>query len=174
MLLATLSPIGDAFRTRLLMFPALVNCCTIDWFTAWPEEALRSVAKYFLDSVSLDDEVRAGLVDGVIDAIATDHAPHAEHEKDVEFTAAPFGVTGFETALPVCLDLVREGELSPLELVRRMSSQYRMTGKQLPTAASFFVADVLDPLKAFLAASAGRLPPDAAAISRSSVSAFSA
>ncbi len=66
--------------------------------------------------------LRAGLVDGVIDAIATDHAPHAEHEKDVEFTAAPFGVTGFETALPVCLDLVRTGELSPLELVRRLST----------------------------------------------------
>ena len=32
-----MSPIGDAFRTRLRMFPALVNCCTIDWFTEWPE-----------------------------------------------------------------------------------------------------------------------------------------
>jgi len=66
--------------------------------------------------------LRAGLREGVIDAIATDHAPHAEHEKDVEFTAAPFGVTGFETALPVCLDLVREGDLSPLELIERMST----------------------------------------------------
>ena len=39
-----MSPVGDAFRRRLLMFPALINCCTIDWFTDWPEEALQSVA----------------------------------------------------------------------------------------------------------------------------------
>jgi dynein heavy chain len=39
-----MSPIGDLFRTRLRMFPSLVNCCTIDWFTEWPAEALDSVA----------------------------------------------------------------------------------------------------------------------------------
>ena len=39
-----MSPIGEAFRLRLLMFPSLVNCCTIDWFMPWPDEALRSVA----------------------------------------------------------------------------------------------------------------------------------
>ncbi|TFG98206.1 MAG: dihydroorotase [Myxococcales bacterium] len=65
---------------------------------------------------------RAGLVDGTIDAIATDHAPHAVHEKDQEFTVAPPGMIGLETALAVVLDLVREGLLSPLELVRRLST----------------------------------------------------
>jgi dynein heavy chain len=39
-----MSPVGDEFRLRLLMFPSLVNCCTIDWFMPWPDEALRSVA----------------------------------------------------------------------------------------------------------------------------------
>jgi dynein heavy chain len=58
-----LSPIGDAFRTRLRMFPALVNCCTIDWFTAWPEDALRSVAQFFLNSIDMASEVRQGLID---------------------------------------------------------------------------------------------------------------
>lgn len=43
-LIICMSPIGDAFRTRLRMFPSLVNCCTIDWFSTWPEEALQSVA----------------------------------------------------------------------------------------------------------------------------------
>jgi len=43
-----MSPIGAAFRNRCRMFPALVNCCTIDWFNAWPEDALNSVAKSFL------------------------------------------------------------------------------------------------------------------------------
>ena len=38
-----MSPIGDAFRQRLRMFPSLVNCCTIDWFYEWPMEALVSL-----------------------------------------------------------------------------------------------------------------------------------
>lgn len=65
---------------------------------------------------------RRALVEGVIDVIATDHAPHAVHEKEVEFTAAPPGILGFETAYAVVMDLVREGELSPLELMRRLST----------------------------------------------------
>jgi dynein heavy chain len=57
------SPVGDDFRTRLRMFPSLVNCCTIDWFTAWPEEALRSVATLFLSDVELDEKARDGVKD---------------------------------------------------------------------------------------------------------------
>jgi len=67
----------------------------------------------------------AGLVDGTIDAIATDHAPHAVHEKEVDFIAAPPGILGFETAFGVVMDLVRAGELSPLELMRRLSTNAR-------------------------------------------------
>ncbi|CAN0501439.1 unnamed protein product, partial [Scytosiphon promiscuus] len=33
-----MSPLGEAFRTRLRMFPSIVNCCTIDWFMEWPDE----------------------------------------------------------------------------------------------------------------------------------------
>lgn len=40
-----MSPLGEVFRTRLRKFPSLVNCCTIDWFTNWPEEALLDVAR---------------------------------------------------------------------------------------------------------------------------------
>jgi dihydroorotase len=65
---------------------------------------------------------RAGLADGTIDAIATDHAPHALHEKDLDFIEAPPGLIGFETAVAVVLDLVRQNEISPLELVRRLST----------------------------------------------------
>ncbi len=65
---------------------------------------------------------RAALAEGVIDAIATDHAPHAVHEKEVDFCEAPPGILGLETALPVALDLVRSGELTPLELIRRLST----------------------------------------------------
>jgi dihydroorotase len=65
---------------------------------------------------------REGLEDGTLDAIATDHAPHALHEKDVDFVEAPPGLIGFETAVAVVLDLVRQNEISPLELVRRLST----------------------------------------------------
>jgi dihydroorotase len=64
---------------------------------------------------------RRGLVDGTLDAIATDHAPHAVHEKEVEFTTAPPGILGLETALPVVLDLVRRQDLTPLQLLRRLT-----------------------------------------------------
>lgn len=40
-----MSPLGEVFSTRLRMFPSLVNCCTIDWFTEWPDEALIGVGK---------------------------------------------------------------------------------------------------------------------------------
>ncbi|KAI8430874.1 hypothetical protein MSG28_001007 [Choristoneura fumiferana] len=43
-----MSPVGEAFRRRCRMFPSLVNCCTIDWFTKWPPEALLSVAQQCL------------------------------------------------------------------------------------------------------------------------------
>ena len=59
----TMSPVGDAFRTRLRMFPSLVNCCTIDWFSVWPADALRSVADRFLRDVEMDSAaVRAGVM----------------------------------------------------------------------------------------------------------------
>jgi dynein heavy chain len=50
------SPIGDAFRDRLRKFPALINCCTIDWFTAWPGDALVAVAQKFLSDVKFETE----------------------------------------------------------------------------------------------------------------------
>jgi dihydroorotase len=65
----------------------------------------------------------AGLKDGVIGAIATDHAPHARHEKEVPFEAAPFGVTGLETAFAALYTHLVEPGLVPLEtILERMSS----------------------------------------------------
>lgn len=59
-----MSPIGEIFRARLRQFPSLVNCCTIDWFSAWPEEALRSVASTFLGEIPEleDSSAMEGLV----------------------------------------------------------------------------------------------------------------
>jgi dihydroorotase len=91
---------------------------------------------------------RAGVADGTLDAIATDHAPHAVHEKEVEFTQAPPGILGFETAFAVVLDLVRTGELTPLELIRRLATEpARILRLPFGTLARGAPADVvvLDP-----------------------------
>uniref|UniRef100_A0A8P0TGT1 Dynein axonemal heavy chain 3 n=1 Tax=Canis lupus familiaris TaxID=9615 RepID=A0A8P0TGT1_CANLF len=57
-----MSPIGDAFRNRLRMFPSLINCCTIDWFQSWPTDALELVANKFLEDVELDDNIRIEVI----------------------------------------------------------------------------------------------------------------
>jgi dynein heavy chain len=53
------SPVTDSFRRRAIRFPALVNCTTIDWFQAWPEEALLSVSQRFLADVALGEDATA-------------------------------------------------------------------------------------------------------------------
>jgi dihydroorotase len=64
-----------------------------------------------------------GLRDGTIGSVATDHAPHARHEKEVPFEAAPFGVTGLETAFAALYTSLVEPGLVPLEtLLERMST----------------------------------------------------
>lgn len=61
----------------------------------------------------------AGLVDGTIDVIASDHAPHCNYEKEVEFDAAPFGITGLETELPLSLmQLVHAGRMTLPQMIR--------------------------------------------------------
>jgi dihydroorotase len=92
------------------------------------DEALRSLDP----NLKMNPPVRAasdrtalieGLRDGTITAIATDHAPHARHEKEVPFEAAPFGVTGLETAFPALYTHLVEPGLVPLgTLLERMSA----------------------------------------------------
>lgn len=68
------------------------------------------------------EAIRQGLKDGTIDVIATDHAPHTDSEKDVEFDFAPFGIIGLETALSLSImELVEKNILSWSELIMKMS-----------------------------------------------------
>ncbi|HSC33849.1 MAG TPA: dihydroorotase, partial [Thermodesulfobacteriota bacterium] len=67
------------------------------------------------------EAVREGLRDGTIDVIATDHAPHSEDEKMVEFDQAPFGIVGLETALPLSLKLVDDGVLTLNEMIAKLT-----------------------------------------------------
>ncbi|CCW70167.1 unnamed protein product [Phytomonas sp. Hart1] len=57
-----MSPVGDKFRSRLRLFPSLVNCCFIDWFDQWPSDALDAVATRVLDPVPIDEPVKRSLV----------------------------------------------------------------------------------------------------------------
>jgi len=94
------------------------------------------------------EAVKAGLADGTIDAIATDHAPHSLVEKDVEFDAAMNGIVGLETAFPVCLALVKAGRLTERRLVEALTAgPARAFGLPGGTLAAGSPADVaiLDP-----------------------------
>ncbi|HZW88041.1 MAG TPA: dihydroorotase, partial [Myxococcaceae bacterium] len=66
--------------------------------------------------------IREGLADGTIDAIATDHAPHGVMDKQVPYAEAANGVIGLETALPLTLELVRSGVLTPTRAVELLTS----------------------------------------------------
>ncbi len=74
----------------------------------------------------------AGLADGTVDAIATDHAPHEPALKDVEFDKAPFGILGFDTALGLALEqLVHAGRISLMRMVELFTSgPARVLGKE--------------------------------------------
>ncbi|HSM88084.1 MAG TPA: dihydroorotase [Candidatus Limnocylindrales bacterium] len=64
----------------------------------------------------------AGLADGSIDCIATDHAPHACNEKNQEFDRAPFGITGLETALGLCISILHQKHKMPMRRIIELLS----------------------------------------------------
>ncbi|MEW6594944.1 MAG: dihydroorotase [Thermodesulfobacteriota bacterium] len=97
--------------------------------------------------------IRQGLADGTLDAIATDHAPHSELEKEVEFDLAANGIIGLETSLPLSLALVRDGVLTPSRLVDVMSrNPARILGVAGGTLGVGAAADVtvIDPEARFV------------------------
>jgi len=67
------------------------------------------------------EAVKEGLSEGIIDVIATDHAPHSPLEKDVEFDKAAFGIIGLETSLPLTLQLVRDGVMDLPSAIAKLS-----------------------------------------------------
>jgi dihydroorotase len=109
----------------------------------------------------------AGLIDGTIDAIATDHAPHSSVEKDCEFGEAAFGISGFETALAGLLALVHAGRLPLVTLIAALTVRpARAWGLDAGTLAPGALADlvIFDPDEAWMVdparfASKGRNTP---------------
>ena len=82
-LVLAFSPIGDVFRTRLRMFPSLINCCYIDWFTKWPKDALQSVAERFLRDVPLNSDEREGVVSVCVDMQSRVRALASQYFKEM-------------------------------------------------------------------------------------------
>ena len=85
-----------------------------------------------LRSTSDAEALRAGLADGTIDIVATDHAPHARNDKEHAFVTAAFGMVGLETALPLLATLfVEQGRMSWADVARVLSTTPAALGQQL-------------------------------------------
>jgi dihydroorotase len=96
------------------------------------------------------DAMIEAILDGVVDAIATDHAPHAVHEKEVEFENAPNGITGLETALGLCVRWLHKEWKMPLGRVLSLLSAQpaallNLKGRGTLTVGSFADVVVFDP-----------------------------
>lgn len=103
-----------------------------------------------LRSAADRDAMIEAILDGVVDAIATDHAPHAVHEKEVEFENAPNGITGLETALGLCLHwLHREWKMPLGRVLSLLSAQpaalLGLKGRGTLAVGSFADVVVFDP-----------------------------
>ncbi|MBW2409347.1 MAG: dihydroorotase [Deltaproteobacteria bacterium] len=105
----------------------MVTCETAPHYFTLTEEAVReyeSNAKMNPPLRSRKDReaIREGLADGTIDAIATDHAPHAVFEKATGFNQAPNGIIGLETSVALGLKLVDNGVIGVVDLIEKMST----------------------------------------------------
>lgn len=115
-----------------------VTCETCPHYIAGTEDLVRgfnTMAKVNPPLRSEEDRIAIinGLIDGTIDVISTDHAPHAMHEKQEDINNAPFGISGLETAFALCHTVLVEGGYMTLEqLNKKMSGGAAILG--LPSA----------------------------------------
>ena len=105
-----------------------------------------------LRSASDREALIVGLADGTVDAIATDHAPHALHEKLVEFERAPFGITGLETALALAITRLHRQHAIPLSRIVELFTSgparvFGLRGRGSLACGSFADVTIFDPKK---------------------------
>lgn len=100
------------------------------------------------------DALLKGLKEGILDAIATDHAPHSEEEKNRSMKEAPFGIVGLETAVPLTVTQLLERDiLTPMQMARVMSYQpAKIAGLEAGTLQEGSAADVvlIDPKEEYV------------------------
>ena len=105
-----------------------------------------------LRSAADREAILVALADGTVDAIATDHAPHARHEKQVEFERAAFGITGLETALPLAITQLHREHKIPLTRVVELFTAgparvFDLSGRGTLARGSFADLTIFDPKK---------------------------
>jgi dihydroorotase len=140
-----------------------VTCEATPHHLTLTDEEVRSLDSRFKMNPPLrsEDDRQAlieGLRSGLIDCVATDHAPHAAHEKEVPFEQADMGVIGLETAFAVLhTDLVLSGELELATLIERMSAGAAPFDLEPPTLAPGSEASVvlIDPEAEWVAGAEG-------------------
>jgi dihydroorotase len=99
--------------------------------------------------------ILAALADGTIDAIATDHAPHAVHEKQMEFERAPFGITGLETALGLAITRLHGARKMPLSRIVELFTSgparvVSLEGRGTLARGSYADVTIFDPRKQWI------------------------
>ena len=105
-----------------------------------------------LRSAADGEAILVALADGTVDAIATDHAPHASHEKEVEFERAAFGITGLETALGLAITILHRAHRIPLTRVVELftwgpARVFDLNGRGSLARGSFADVTIFDPRK---------------------------
>jgi dihydroorotase len=98
------------------------------------------------------EAILVALADGSVDAIATDHAPHAAHEKEMEFERAAFGITGLETALGLAITRLHVGKRIPIQRIVELFTAgparcFDLRGRGSLVAGSFADVTIFDPKK---------------------------
>lgn len=116
----------------------------------WPSYDTRCKMNPPLRSAADREAILAGLADGTIEVLASDHAPHCNYQKEVEFDHAPFGITGLETELALSLmQLVHTGRLSLAAVIEKFTTHparlLRLSGKGTLAPGSDGDVTVLDP-----------------------------
>ena len=124
---------------------------------ALTEEDMRDYDSNFkmnppLRSVADREAILVALADGTVDAIATDHAPHAHHEKEMEFERAAFGITGLETALALAITRLHIAKRVPLQRIVELFTAgpvrcFDLRGRGTLTAGAFADVTIFDPKK---------------------------
>lgn len=106
-----------------------------------------------LRSIEHIESLRDGIKKGIIDIITTDHCPQSPVEKELEFDYAEYGMIGFETAVPLVLELVRQGVISPLKMASLLSYNpakiFDIDGGKLKVGCPADIT-IIDPEKEFL------------------------
>eukprot|EP00163_Fabomonas_tropica_P009440 TRINITY_DN1923_c0_g2_i1.p1 TRINITY_DN1923_c0_g2~~TRINITY_DN1923_c0_g2_i1.p1 ORF type:complete len:2559 (-),score=897.69 TRINITY_DN1923_c0_g2_i1:297-7319(-) len=129
-----MSPVGEEFRNYLRMFPSLVNCCTIDWFSKWPVEALHSVATEQLEDVELgSDKIKESVVKMctiIHEQVATKSIQYREEQRRYNYVTP----TSYLELLNVFINLLAEKRTEVGNLTKRLEiglDKLESTGKEV-------------------------------------------